>query len=249
MLLAIDIGNTAIKCGVFDGDILISKFVVKTKDYDADELHALIAHHLDPVPKNAIVSSVVPELSATVAQVLTTTGCEARLITSKDDLGLTRSFSGETIGTDRLVNSFAAAELHGSPCIVISFGTATTIDVVNKDREHLGGLIAPGPKANAKALELITSQLPEVEIVEPESIVNTTTEGAIQAGIFYSQIGLVETAVRHVKREIGDDAKVVATGGFASMFAAKCGVIDVVEPDLTLLGLKMLYSLGANGQK
>lgn len=242
MLLAIDIGNTAIKFGVFDGEDLNSKFTVPTKRYqDSAELRTILDKHLPAPPENVIVSSVVPELNAAIVDVFPT----ARLVKPTDDLGLKqRSYAADSTGTDRLINSFAAAELYGTPCIVISFGTATTIDAVNKDREHLGGIIAPGPKATAKALELITSQLPDVDIAEQPNVISTTTEGAIRSGIFYSQIGLVEVAIPLIKYQVGESAKVIATGGFASLIASKCSVVDVVEPDLTLIGLKMLHVRG-----
>ena len=243
MLLAIDIGNTAMKFGVFSGDELTAKFVIPTRrDYPNDEFSNAVAEHLSDTPDAVIFSSVVPELDAIVGEVFRERGISARQITTSVDLGLTFNFPIEDAGTDHLINSFAAVELYGAPCIVIAFGTATTVDVVNREREHLGGLIAPGPKATAKAMEMIASKLPEVEIAEPPNVINTTTTGAIQSGILYSQIGLVEAAIPHIKAEIGDDAKVIATGGYASLIADKCKVIDRVEPDLTLYGLKMLYS-------
>ncbi|MBV9242873.1 MAG: type III pantothenate kinase [Acidobacteria bacterium] len=243
MLLAIDIGNTAMKFGVFGGDELTSKFVIPTRrDYTHDELSNAIAPHLADAPEGVIFSSVVPELDVTVNELFLRGGLAPRQVTTSDDFGLTFNFSVEEAGTDRLVNSFAATELHGAPCIVIAFGTATTIDAVNKDKEHIGCLIAPGPKTTAKALELIASKLPEVEIAEPPNVVSTTTATAIQSGIFYSQIGLIETAIPHIQAEIGDKANVIATGGFAALFADKTLLIDHIEPDLTLLGLKMLYS-------
>jgi type III pantothenate kinase len=243
MLLAVDIGNTATKFGVFDGDTAVENIVIATRrNASADDLARMVADRISGVT-GSIVSSVVPEINDAMRVFLAeATGSEPRFVAKTDDLGLTFNFSIETTGTDRLVNSFAAAELHGTPCIAISFGTATTIDVVSKDRRYLGGLIAPGPKTSAKALELVTSKLPNVDIVDTANVISATTEGAIQAGILYAQVGLIETVIPQMKLQIGKDAKTIATGGFAPLFAAKCGSIDVVEPDLTLLGLKMLYS-------
>ena len=243
MLLALDIGNTAMKFGVFEGDELIKKFIVATDVDDVSgELRNALGENIGGDLDGVIISSVVPEYDATVHETFLSAGIAARQVTAKDDFGLKFSFSVDSFGTDRLVNSFAAAEKYGTPCIVISFGTATTIEVVSKDREYLGGMIAPGPRASAKALEMVTSRLPEVKVDEPANVINTNTAAAIQAGIFYSQIGLVETAIPHIKVEIGDDAQVIATGGFAPLLADKCRSIDIVEPDLTLYGLKMLYS-------
>ena len=243
MLLTIDIGNTALKFGVFDGDDLLSKFFVPThREYSDDDLRRAVTAHLEQAPDEVIFSSVVPELDGVVSALFLRGGIQARQVSTSDDFGLIFNFPIDHIGTDRLVNASAAVETRGAPCIVVAFGTATTIDVISGKREYLGGLIAPGPKTSAKALEMITSKLPEVEIAEPVNVINSTTVGAIQAGIFYSQIGLIETAIPHIKAEIGESAKVIATGGFASLIAAKCRSIDVVEPDLTLEGLKMLYS-------
>ena len=243
MLLAIDIGNTAIKFGVFDGDDLVSKYVVPThRDYSDDDLRRALTAYLEHAPDNVIFSSVVPELYSVVKELFLREGIAAHQVSASDDFGLIFNFSIDHIGTDRLVNAFAAVEKHGAPCIVVAFGTATTIDVINANREYLGGLIAPGPKAAAKALELVASKLPEVEIVEPANVINKTTTAAIQAGIFYSQIGLVETAIPHIRAEVGESANVVVTGGYAHLIGDKCRSIDILEPDLTLHGLKMLYS-------
>jgi len=244
MLLAIDIGNTSIKFGIFDSDQLNSKFVIPTRrDYVVEDLRAAVNGQLDGGFKNAIVSSVVPEIEETITEYLSHfSGAETRFVKTTDDFNLTFNFPIHEAGTDRLVNSFAAAEKYGVPTIVIGFGTATTIDVIDRNREHRGGLIAPGPATTAKALQLFASKLPEIQIVEPSNVLSTTTVTAIQAGIFYSQIGLVEAAVPDIKSEIGEDAQVVATGGFAHLIADKCRSVDVVDSDLTLEGLKMLYS-------
>ena len=244
MLLTLDIGNTAMKFGLFDGELLTSKFVVPTRrDYTAAEIGTEVSHHLGDRIAGAIVSSVVPEVNDAVQEFLTSALKQpARFVMPTDDLALTFNFPVQDAGTDHLVNSFAAAEIYGAPCIVVSFGTATTIDVVNRDREHQGGLIAPGPAVTAKALEMLTSKLPEVELRKTPNLINTNTLEAIRAGIFYSQVGLIDTAIPHIKSAIGEDAKVIATGGFAPLLAGSCRHIDHIEPDLTLLGLKMLYS-------
>lgn len=243
MFLAIDIGNTSIKFGTFDGETLALKFVIPTKrDYTAAEISEAVGRRLDGIPEDALVSSVVPEVDAAVTGYLSAfDGAPTRFVRSTDDFGLIFNFPINATGTDRLVNSFAAAEKYGVPVIVVAFGTATTFDVVAKSREHRGGLIAPGPATMAKALKMVASKLPEVQVVEPVNVLNTTPATAIQAGIFYSQIGLVEAAVRHIKPELGDDAKVIATGGFARLIAAKCKKVDVVDEDLTLEGLRMLH--------
>jgi type III pantothenate kinase len=246
MLLAIDIGNTSIKFGVFDDDRLTSKFVIPTKrEYTQSDIETAVNGKLNDGFSGAVVSSVVPEIDKEFSQFISARfGVIARFVTTRDNFDLTFNYSIVEAGTDRLVNSFAASAKYGVPCIVIAFGTATTIDVIDRRREHLGGLIAPGPLTTAKALDLVASKLPEVEIAEPPGVISTTTVTAIQSGVFYSQIGLVESSVPDIKSVIGNEARVIATGGFAHLIADKCGSVDVVDIDLTLDGLRMLHSRG-----
>ena len=245
MLLAIDIGNSSIKFGVFDGENLFSKFSIPTtRGLTVDDLEFAIGRSLGLPISSAIACSVVPELDPPLSTFLKKAlGVDVFFVTNDFPFGLVVKYEPlEAAGTDRLVNSFAAAEKYGVPCIVCSFGTATTIDVVNESRELLGGLIAPGMATMAKALHLNTAKLPEVNIRSLDSVISHTTETSIQSGIFYSQIGLVESTAARIKNEIGDSPTVVATGGFASLIAENTGVIDVVDENLLLDGLRMLYS-------
>jgi type III pantothenate kinase len=139
------------------------------------------------------------------------------------------------------VNAFAAAEKYGGPCIVCSFGTATTIDVVNSDREFIGGIIAPGMGLMAEALHLKTSKLPRVEIQRPESVIGNSTVASIQSGIYYGYIGLVEGIIPRMTGELGETATVIATGGYASMIASETDAIDTVDENLTLEGLRLIH--------
>ena len=244
MLLAIDIGNSSIKFGVFDGETLDSKFSIPTtRGLTVDDLKFAVGRSLDLPISSAIVCSVVPEIEGPLDAFLKVAhGFAGYFLTNRFPFGLTIKYDPiEAAGTDRLVNSFAAAEKYGVPCIVCSFGTATTIDVVSAARELIGGLIAPGMATMARALHLGTAKLPEVEIRNHAAPVNLTTETSIQSGIFYSQIGLVESVVARIKNENGDNPKVIATGGFASMIAEKTTVIDVTDENLLLDGLRMLY--------
>ena len=248
MLLAVDIGNTSIKFGLFDGDEIASTHVIPTiRQNTAAEIALSVGDWLPRDVDAAIISSVVPELNAEIERYLTRSISSVAFVGTSDDFGLNYSFPIDDAGTDRLVNAFAGAEIFGVPCIIVAFGTATTIEAVNSHREYIGGLIAPGAATSAKALELVASKLPLVEIAEPPNVIATNTEHAIQAGILYSQIGLVETVIPHIKREIGDDGKVIATGGFAPLIADKCRSIDVIERELTLKGLNLLYRRRRNG--
>ena len=241
MLLAVDIGNSAIKFGVFDAQRLITKFSISTNS-EINSKEPIDKVGSSPISK-ALVCSVVPAVNSQLSDALNAAfDIDVRFVTNDIDFGLDIKYKPlAAAGTDRLVNAFSAAEKYGVPIIACSFGTATTIDVVDKNRVLLGGLIAPGMKTMAKALHLNTAQLPEIDINAPTSaVINHTTESSIQAGVFYSQIGLVESSIARIKKEIGDNPKVIATGGFASMIAENTNVIDVVDENLLLDGLRIL---------
>lgn len=242
MLLAVDIGNTHTKFGLFQEDQLKQKFSARTDSYTCKE-------DLNDEPfagaafDSAIICSVVPEAEHRLARALSGRfGIEPMLVRNHLDFGLTIRYEPlQALGTDRVVNAFAAAEKYGVPCIICSLGTATTFDVVNEKRELLGGAIVPGMRTTAKALHLYTARLPEVDLKKPKSIIGSTTVEAIRSGLFYGQTSIVEGFVSRCKRELGDNPKVVATGGFASTIFEYTTVIDVVDENLTLDGLRMLY--------
>lgn len=244
MLLAVDIGNTSTKFGIFDGEHLSIKFSIPTIcSSTRDDLISLVGGHINRSISQAIVCSVVPEAEASMCEFLMDAGADAPVFITNDlDFGLKINYQPESaLGTDRLVNSFAVAEKYGVPCIICSFGTATTIDVVDRDRGLLGGIIAPGMKTMAKALAMSTAQLPEIEIEKPKSVLGNSTLTSIQSGIFYGQIGIVEGIITRFKNEIGDNPKVVATGGFASLIASNTTLVDIVDEDLLLIGLRSLH--------
>lgn len=233
MLLAVDIGNSAIKLGVFDDqDELVERHTLDP------ESTAIAADFINSPVKRAIVSSVVPHLTPLVsASIEAKFNIEPEIVANDRDLGLKIRYRPiEDAGNDRLVNSAAAAHLYGVPCVVISFGTATTVDVVSKDHELLGGLIAPGVKMSVAALHEKTARLPLVEIDGEFSPTSETTDTSIRSGVILSQIGLVETVLARIAGEIGKP-KVIATGGYAAKFAELCDAIDVIDRDLTLKGL------------
>ena len=244
MLLTIDIGNTNIKFGVYDGEVLVSKLAMPTvRDLSAEALTRVIGGRFTQTITAAIISSVVPEVDAAIRGFVTAAfGVEALFVKNNDDLGLTIKYEPlEDAGADRLVNTFSAVEKYGTPAIVCSFGTALTVDYVNKYRVLIGGLIAPGMNTLAAALKITTSKLPEVTIEKPDAVVQTTTVGSIRSGIVYGYFGLVEDLLTRVKKEMGDDPKVVATGGFAKLIAENTTQIDVVDENLLLDGLQRLH--------
>ncbi len=242
MLLAVDIGNTSTKFGIFDSEHLLSKFSIPTSsELSANELWSLFGSEASI--SNAVICSVVPEKEHSLKDALQQAfGIEAFTIRNDLDFGMKINYQPlSAIGTDRLVNSFAAMEKYGVPCIVCSIGTATTFDVVNRDRRLLGGVIAPGMKTMAKALHLNTAKLPEIEIEKPGSVLGNTTVESIQSGIFCGHVAMVEGMIQKIKKEIGDNSKVVATGGFASLIAESTTLIDFVDENLLLNGLRLLH--------
>lgn len=244
MLLAVDIGNSRIKFGLFDGEQLVSKLSFPTiRDITAEGLTKAIADKLFQGVKAAIVSSVVPEInSAMLSFISTQLNVEPLLVTNNLNFGMQINyFPLEDAGSDRLVNTFSAVEKYGAPCIVCSFGTALAIDVIDGDRVLKGGLIAPGMNTLATALKLTTSRLPEIKIERPSTVIQNTTVGSLQSGIVYGYFGLVDGLLSAIKKEVGDSLKVIATGGFASMIAENTSQIDIVDPDLMLDGLCRLY--------
>ena len=237
MLLAADIGNTAIKFGLFDGETLTEKFSIPTKrNTSAGEIKLDVGDRLGSV-RSAIVCSVVPELEGAMYEFLReATGESPTFVDNYFDLGLKISYEPlESLGTDRLVAAFAAVEKHGAPCIICSLGTATTLDVVSESREFLGGIIAAGVDALAEALSLKASKLPKVEMVWPQFLIGNSTGDAMRSGVYHGYVAMVEGLLKRIRGEYG--STVVATGGNAAMAAE---LADAIEPDLVLNGLRML---------
>ena len=238
MLLAVDIGNSFTKFGVFENGELRSKFAVET---DTEDLVGAIDGRLESHFDEAIICSVVPEAAERLGRLVKHGfGLEPVWVDSKTNVGLKIMHTPrESIGADRVVNSFAAAEKYGVPVIVLSFGTATTVDLVDGDRVLAGGLIAPGMRLMAKALHEHTAKLPEVDAGPPKELLGTSTADAIASGIQLSVVGFVEYAVDSIRRQVGE-ARVVATGGLAAAVAAGTDRIEIIDDDLTLDGLALL---------
>lgn len=252
MLLVIDIGNTNIVLGVFEGEKLRATWRVASGIHRmADEYGimglALLRHNgIDPAEiKEAILCSVVPPLIATfedcckryfnVTPLVVGAGIKTGVRIAMDN--------PREVGADRVVNAAAAHYLYGGPVIVIDFGTATTFDVVSKDGDYIGGAIAPGIMIAAEALYMRTAKLPRVEISRPKQAIGKNTIAAIQSGLVLGYIGLIEGLVTQLRKEVGSKAKVVATGGLAQVIGKETPVIQEVNPDLTLVGLRLIYEM------
>ena len=253
MLLVVDIGNTLIKFGIFDSNTLLTKFSIPSlRDYTNEDILAAVGLNLDLPIENAILCSVVPEIDETVAILIAEKcGVDARVVRNDQDFGLKINYEPlSAIGSDRLVNSFAATQKYGTPCIVCSFGTATTVDVVGVNNEFLGGIIAPGMETMAKALHLSASRLPDITIEKPLTIIANNTVDSIRSGIYFGQMGMIEGIIRRMSDDLETRPTVIATGGFAQAVEDETTVIDIVDENLLLEGLNLLFKrLYTDGKK
>ncbi|MBO20606.1 MAG: pantothenate kinase [Chloroflexi bacterium] len=252
MLLAIDVGNSMVNLGVFQGDDLVANLRVSTDARrSADEygltLRDLLAlNGVDPAHITDVsMCSVVPPLTG-VFEELSETYFKVKPLTISAGVrtGLQISYDNpRDVGADRIVDAVAAIELYGQPTIIVDFGTATVFDAVSREGVYLGGAIAPGINVAAEALFLNTSQLRRVELVAPKSAIGQNTSNALQAGLVLGYAGLVTGLVDRFKSELGKDAKVVGTGGLANIISQEADVFDAINQDLTLIGLRLIYEL------
>lgn len=242
MLLAIDIGNSAIKFGLFEAETLSSKFSIQTnRNATADDIKLAVGDRLRSSVPTAIACSVVPDVEPAMTDFLRElTAAEPVFVDNSFDFGLTINYQPlESLGTDRLVNAFAAVEKYGAPVIVCSLGTATTIDVVSAEREFLGGIIAPGMDALGEALHLKAPRLPKVAAQKPESLLGNSTEASIQSGIYNGYVAMVEGLITRMRTESGT-VRVIGTGGNAERLSPELAGMITVDPDLILNGLMRL---------
>ncbi|MFA5054744.1 MAG: type III pantothenate kinase [Dehalococcoidia bacterium] len=252
MLLAIDIGNTNITLGVFDDERLVSTWSVatdvkKTADEYAVLLSSLLTgeglafEDIDEIGMACVVPSLLGTMEDLCSRYIETTplivgpGVKTGVRVCTDN--------PREVGADRIVNTAAAHRIYCGTLIVIDFGTATTFDVISKNGDYLGGAIAPGVGITAEALSTRTSKLPHVELVAPEKTIGKNSIEAMQSGIMFGYVGLIESLVTRIRKELGEKAKVIATGGLSSVFASETKIIDTVNKDLTLIGLRLIYEM------
>ncbi len=251
MLLAIDIGNTNLVFALCEGERVRAQWRIRTDAHrSADEyavwLFALMtrAGFSERDIQAVILSSVVPDanfgVKSFVRQYLQ---LEPQLIASGQvDVGMPILLDNpKELGADRLINAFAAWSAHQQALIVIDFGTATTFDVVSGKGEYLGGVIAPGINLSLEALQRAAAKLHGIAITHPEHVIGRTTTSAMQSGIFYGYAGLIEGIVGRIKAERAETMKVIATGGLAPLYADATPMIDEVDTDLTIRGLRLLH--------
>lgn len=249
MLLVIDVGNTHITLGVFDGEELKATFRAtakqpRTSDEYGIQLCDLLMHRGFDVKEitDVIISSVVPDVMHSLGSAIIKYFHVKPFVPTTVDMGLKiNTEHPKEIGPDRIVDAVAAYEKYGGPVIVADFGTATTYDVVSKDGVFEGGVISPGIRTSARALWGGAAMLPEIEIRRPESIIAKETVSSMQGGLVYGYIGQTEYIVKKIKATGYEDAKVVATGGLGNIIVPETDVIDIYDPNLTLDGLRMIY--------
>lgn len=254
MLLAIDVGNTNIVLGVFDGDRLVESWRLATlRERTADEIgiwvtqlfehRALAVNHISGI----VMGSVVPPLTGTLmAMAHRYFGLHPLNVDSSVDTGMPLLYKNPSeIGADRILNAVAAHQLYGRdrklPLVVVDFGTATTFDAVSAKGEYLGGIICPGVQISADALFERAARLPRVDVRKPCDVIGQTTVNAMESGLYWGYVGLVDSLVRRITRELGGKAVCIATGGLADVISSEVDAIEHIDPDLTLQGLRMVW--------
>lgn len=254
MILVFDVGNTETTVGLFDGSQLHARWGLTTQEArTADEIGLLLRALLDSVdvPRGAVtgvaIGSVVPAMTPTLAAACALAFSLTPLIVdARAALPITLDVEEPlTVGADRLINTLAASRLYGRDTIVVDLGTATTYDCITADGVFLGGIIAPGIRTSADTLFRRTSKLPATELKAPERLIGRRTEECIRSGVIYGAAESIDGLVRRLKEEWprAEVPLVVATGGLAEVLSEHCKSFDIVEPELTLLGLQLAHSL------
>jgi type III pantothenate kinase len=250
MLLAIDVGNTNIVYGLFDGEKLVHKFRVESaRGRTADEYAVVLRSLFDMhgvAPKSvdaAILASVVPSLTESMVTLARSAcGREALIVGPGIRSGMAILIENpREVGADRIADAVAGFDKAKGGVVVVDFGTSTNFDVVTPRGEYLGGVLAPGLQISADALFSRAAKLPRVEIAKPAKVVGRNTIHAMQSGIVYGYVGLVDGLVDRILAEVGFPCAVIATGGLASLIAPLSRTITEVDDELTLVGLRILY--------
>ncbi|MBE1447202.1 type III pantothenate kinase [Paenibacillus sp. OAS669] len=250
MILAVDVGNTNIVLGLYEGDQLLHHWRLSTNRSSTTDEYGMMIYNLfqhsglelDQI-EGIIISSVVPPLMFVLEQLCSKYLKKTPLIVGpgiKTGLNV-RYENPREVGADRIANAVAAIELYGAPCIVVDFGTATTFDYIDASGQYIGGAVAPGVGISTEALYQRAAKLPRIELVKPKSVVGRNTVASMQAGIIYGFAGQVDGIVGRIREEHNAQAKVIATGEMAELIASESRTIEKVNPLLTLQGLQMIY--------
>ncbi|MDD5486226.1 MAG: type III pantothenate kinase [Dehalococcoidales bacterium] len=254
MLLAIDIGNTETNWGVFQGDVLKARWSTATViNRTRDEYRLLLKQFLSErgisaeLIQNAVMCSVVPPLAGIFEEMLSEVACGKVLVVGagvKTGIRI-RMDNPREVGADRIVNAVGARALYSGAVIVMDVGTSTTFDVISAEGDYIGGVIAPGLKTGVETLFSRTAVLPRIELSRPEKTIGTNTIAAMRAGLVFGHASMAEGIIRRIKKELGCDATVVATGGLSGVIAGEIDSLDKVNTDLTLTGLRLVYQMNS----
>jgi type III pantothenate kinase len=251
-LFCVDIGNTNVVMGLYEGEDLVAHWRIATDPRRmADEYAMLILDLFErsgldrSTVEDVIVASVVPPLTGIFEKLSRRYFDRGPLVVDAQvHTGVRiRIDSPGEVGADRIVNAVAAYRRYGGPACVVDLGTATTFDVLSAEGDYMGGAIAPGIGIAAEALFQRTAKLPRIDLVRPPSAIGKDTVQAMQSGLLFGYVGLVEGLVARFRAEMGAEMKVIATGGLAALIAAETGVVDVVDPWLTLEGLQLIWKM------
>lgn len=253
MLLTIDAGNTNTVFALIEAETIVEQWRLSTDDQRTideymvwiSQLMMLHGRKASDVT-GAIIASVVPQVVWPLSKLCTTYfNCKPMIVGSPDvKLGVDVDVKNpQEVGADRLVNAVAADHLYGGPLVVVDFGTATTFDVVGHKGAYLGGLICPGINLSLSALHQAAAKLPRIAVTAPNTthITGKTTQEAMQSGVFWGYVSMIEGLVARLKVEHSPDMKILATGGLAAIFANRTDAIDEVVGELTLVGLRLIY--------
>ena len=250
MLLAIDIGNTYTVLGVFDEKKLVSDWrlssaIARTEDECWLNVKLFLENsNIKPSNITAVgISSVVPNLTDIFeAMARKYFNVEPLTVSADSKLGMKILYDDpSSVGADRLCNAVAGFEKYGGPLIIIDFGTATTYDVISKEGNYLGGIIAPGIETAAADLHRRAAKLPKIDLRFPSKVIGTDTIGSMQSGIVYGTVDAMEGMIQRIKEVVGNRAKVAVTGGFAKLIYERSRGIDYLEPSLVLEGIRLIY--------
>ncbi len=252
MLFCIDVGNTNIVMGLYDGEELRHHWRISTDAHKLPDEYAVLLWNLFAQSAvaltdvdGAIMASVVPPLTGVFQEVCHGLfGRPALVVDAGVKTGVRIRYENpREVGADRVANAAAAYRLYGGPTCIVDFGTATTFDALSREGDYLGGAIAPGVHVSAEALYRTTAKLPRIDVIRPPSPIGRNTVQSMQSGVLFGYVGLVEGMVARFRHELGDDLHVVATGGLASLIAAETKVIQAVDPWITLKGLRFIWEL------